>query len=220
MLKKIAAVSLITSSLLYGDIDARGVFIGLELGQMNAESSYDRTLNFTSAPKAYSSKEKYTDASLKLGYQYYFTRVYALIKKKKDLEDKAQGLYKIQNQTVELNVDYLPLFYMNDNKNFTIRGIFGLGIGANKSKLLEYDPSLDTTGTVARALDKESQMHMEYGYQLGIMCETSIGFNLELGYRVRYGDLLEFTNDKNDQGDKVSFDLYSNEYYIGLNYLF
>jgi len=64
--------------------------------------------------------------------------------------------------------------------------------------------------------DGKSQDYMEYGYQVGIMTETSIGLSIEAAYRARYGALQEFT----DTSNRATFDLVTKEFYLGVNYLF
>jgi hypothetical protein len=105
---------------------------------------------------------------------------------------------------------------MNKSKSFAIRGVFGAGVGYNESKMYDFDASLIRLNSTY-ALPDTDQSQIEYGAQVGLMLESDIGLSLEMGLRYRQGNLLETT----DEGDnQATFSLDSTEYYFGVNYLF
>lgn len=216
MRKKIALASstLLLATLGQAEIKQNGFFVGLDYSEQNVELKYDNNANgiltsMTVLP--YMNDISHGSPSFKAGYQYYFTRVYARYNSF-DYKDEKRDKYTIKGTVYELNADYLPILYVSEDKLWNIRAIVGLGVGYNTSKMSDYDlgliPPTETAG--------ESQNYMEYGYQVGIMSETSIGLGVELGYRMRYGNLQEFT----DTANNATFSLETKEFYLGVNYLF
>jgi hypothetical protein len=223
MIKKIAMMSMLVSTLLYADIDQKGFFVGVDFSQSDYELEYNHSVDptgFDYLISDYASSDEDNLYSVKAGYQYYFTRVYARYSKF-DYKDTNLNKYRIEGAVIELNADYLPVFYTSESKIWNIRGIFGIGVGYNESELKDYDPYLFSVGDVGAGeqLSDGKQHYMEYGYQIGVMSETSIGLSVEFAYRVRYGDLLEFTDSQTDS-KTATFDLRTKEIYIGVNYLF
>jgi len=221
MIKKIAILSTLLSSLLFGESDIpkqTGFFVGLDVSALNANVKY-RKKGEIIITSNYSSTEDLTIPSLKIGYQYYFTKVYARVNSENNYKDKKRDRFTIKSQVFELNTDFTPIFYKGDE--WRLRGVFGVGIGANKSNLEEYSDSLDSisaTDPTTAILNKETQWNMEYGYQVGVMAELNFGLSAELGYRVRSGLLTAFTSA--DGGYEATFELQSAEMYLGVNYLF
>ena len=221
MIKKIAIISTLVSTLLYGESDIpnqTGFFVGLDISHMSTETRYNKSGSGITTAN-YSSTGTLTPLSLKLGYQYYFTRIYARVNTSSSYDDNAKQRYKIDSQVYELDVDYLPVFYRSDDKFWTIKGVFGVGLGANKSALTYYDARLDSIGTNLEAiLNKETQWNMQYGLQAGVQVELDFGLSAELGYRYRSGLMTEFSD--TDGANEATFKLLSDEVYLGLNYLF
>ena len=221
MIKKITIMSMLVSSLLYGDSDIpkqKGFFVGLDVSYMNATTRYDKSgAGITTS--SYSSKDYLVPVSVRLGYQYYFTRIYARINNEKSYQDNKKERYKLDSKAYEINADYIPVIYTSTEKDWTIRALFGVGLGANKSALTYYDARLDSIGTNLEAiLDKDTQWNMEYGLQMGAMAEFDFGLNVELAYRYRSGLMSEFSD--TDGANEVTFKLLSSEIYLGVNYLF
>lgn len=213
MRKKIALISstLLLTTLAHAEIEQSGFFVGIDLSHTNTKLVYDNSGNMPTSP--YNNDLYSKNRSYKIGYQAYFTRVYARYSKFSH-KDEERNKFTIDNGEVyELNADYIPVFYMNQDKKWNIRGIFGLGVGYNASNMTDLDGSflLPVGETVGGR-----QYYMEYGYQIGVMSETSIGLSVELAYRMRYGNLQEHT----DTANNTTFSQETQEFYLGLNYLF
>jgi len=214
MIKKTALLSLIASTLLFGDISQKGFFVGADLSQNSAVVAYDNNANGSSTSitvRPYDNSYSKTIPSFKVGYQYYYTRVYARYSSF-DYSDNEREKFSIKGSIYEMNADYVPLMYISKNKSWDIRGVVGFGVGYNDSSLNVKDIGLLPAGESING----SQQYMQYGYQLGLMCETSSGISIEMAYRVRYGNLQEFT----DGANQSTFDLETQEFYLGVNYLF
>jgi len=218
MIKKIVLATTLLSSLAYGEMTQKGFILGIDTSSMNTKISYAKNGSGLTTSN-YASEEAFAPISLKLGYQYYFTRIYGRISTEDEYSDATLQRFKIKNQVYELNADYLPVFYAGSNKSWQLRGIFGIGTGANKSALTQYDSRLDAIGTNLKPiLNTETQWNMEYGFQAGLMVEFDFGLSGEVGYRVRSGLMAEFS-DEND-ANEATFKLQTSELYLGLNYLF
>lgn len=210
MIKKITLVTTLLFTLANAEIKQTGFFVGIDASKRAANIAYDNTQ--TAFPfLAYKSESTQDILSYKVGYQYYFTRVYARFNSFKDT-DGARNKYTIEGKTYELNAEYIPVFYMSKNKDWDIRGLFGFGVGYNSSKLKNYDLYLLPVNVGAGVV----QNYMQYGYQVGILAETEIGLSLEIGLRFRQGHLLEYTDSTNE----VTFTREETAYYFGVNYLF
>jgi len=220
MIKKIALTTLLLSTLASAEMSQKGFFVGLDGSTLSSNIAYAKKGSAITTSN-YASDESITPISLRLGYQYYFTRIYGRVSSEHEYKDntKEPGRFKIKNQVFELNADYLPTFYKADSKSWFIRGVFGVGIGANKSALTYYDSKLDSIGNnLTPILSKETQWNMEYGYQLGALMEFDFGLSTELGYRFRSGLMAEFSDA--DEANQATFKLRTEEIYIGINYLF
>ena len=216
MIKKIVlASSLLVGTMASAEISQKGFFVGVDFSQSDYKVSYENDGTFTSA--AYDVNDKENITSFKVGYQYYFTRVYGRYSNFK-YEDTAKNHYTAKGSIYELNADYIPVLYTHSSKVWNIRGIFGIGIGYNDSKMDNFTDTLLIVGPASIPYDGKSQDYMEYGYQIGIMTETSIGLSVEAAYRARYGTLQEFTAPSS--ADRATFDLVTQEFYLGVNYLF
>jgi len=209
MIKKIVLATTLLVTLAQAEIQQTGFFVGLDGSKRTVDIAYNN--NETAfAIRQYTSKSTQKTLSYKVGYQYYFTRLYARINSFKDV-DGARDKYTIQGKTYELNAEYIPVFYMSKSKDWDIRGLFGAGIGYNSSKLENYDLTL-----LPVSVSSSTQSFMEYGYQVGVLVESEIGLSLELGLRFRQGHLLEYSDGQNES----TFSREETAYYLGVNYLF
>ena len=215
MIKKITILSLFTATLMQAEeLRNKGVFVGVDLTHVNAKMYYtnNASASSTAIPTSpYTNELQENQFSYKIGYQYYFTRVYARYATF-NYKDEARKRYKIDGKLYELNVDYLPVFYKEKNNHYAIKGIFGVGVGYNSSKLTTYNPFLLPSGVNIDG----TQNYMEYGYQLGFGFEFSFGLGVEFAYRTRYGNLQEYTDGTNN----ATFNLKTQSIYGGLNYIF
>lgn len=219
MIKKIGLATTLLSSLLYADMNEKGFFVGSDVSYLDAQMAYSKKGSVITTAN-YKSDDSLTSLSLKAGYQYYFTRVYLRVNNSARLKDSEKERFEIKTQVVELNAEYLPLFFKSDDKFFMLKGIVGVGVGINRSSLSSYSVQLDVnTGDAADALlDKDTQNMMEYGGQLGVMGAFDFGLSLELAYRYRSGLMTQFTNE--DDSYQATFKLQSSEIYLGANYMF
>ena len=215
MIKKIVLATALLATAANAEIQQKGFFVGVDFSKMKSDIKYETSDGNVPAAfpyTGYDSTSSDSIPSLKVGYQYYFTRVYARVNSY-ELEDTSRDKYKIKAKTYELNAEYIPVFYMSEKHSWDIRGIFGFGLGYSDAKITEGDiglaPALSTSFN-------DSQKNIEYGYQLGMMIETDIGLSGELGYRYRTGNVIEFTDGQNNS----TFMVKSREFYLGLNYLF
>jgi len=219
MIKKIILISTLTSTLLVAEtMKEKGFFIGLDASTSSVNIAYEKSGSGITTSD-YESDDRVTPVALKFGYQYYFTRVYARINSSKTYSDQSLSRFEIKNQVIEMNIDFIPILYIHEDQKFNVRGVFGLGIGANKSSLVSYDARLDAIGTnLDPILNKETQYNMEYGYNIGLMSELDFGLSGEIGYRFRYGLTNEFSD--KEGSNEATFTLSTGEFYLGLNYLF
>ena len=220
MIKKIALATTLFSSLVYADMNEKGFFVGADISYFDAQMNYSKKGTVITTDN-YITDDSLASYSLKAGYQYYFTRIYLRINNSSRLKDSKKKRFEIKNKLVELNADYLPLFFKSDDNFFMLKGIAGVGVGANKSTLTSYSAQhLDVyTGDSADfILDKDTQLLMEYGGQLGLMGAFDFGLSVELSYRYRSGLMTQFTNEDNSY--QATFKLRSSEIYLGANYMF
>lgn len=206
MIKKITLATTLLFTLVHAEIKQTGFFIGADVGSKSSNVKYD-----SDGAYKYDMVSNNDSLSFKLGYQYYFTRVYARINSF-IYQDTKRDNYTLKGRTYELNADYIPVFYMSKSKKWNLRGVFGFAAGYSSSKLENYDVNLLPVGITA----ERSQRSMEYGTQIGLMSETSIGLSVEIGLRLRQGPLIELT----DGVASATFNRDDKEYYLGVNYLF
>jgi len=219
MIKKIILISTLASTLLVAEtMKEKGFFVGIDGSTSSVNVAYAKSGSGITTSD-YESDDRVSPLALKLGYQYYFTRIYARVNSSKTYTDQTLSRYEIKNQVMEMNVDFIPIFYIQEDQKWNIRGVFGLGIGLNKSNLVSYDARLDSIGTnLDPILNTNTQYNMEYGYNIGLMSEFDFGLSGELGYRFRYGLTNEFSDE--DGSNEATFTLSTGEFYLGLNYLF
>lgn len=223
MIKKITIMSSLISSLLLADgLKEKGFFAGLDLSRVHSKIEYKNSSTLTSNP--YVNSDYTNPISLKLGYQYYFTKIYARINSSSVIDDRTKDRYKIKTHVIEFNTDYIPILYTNENKDWAIKGVLGVAVGVNSSKFNEYNgqqlfaPMNDENGTVST----NTQYKMNLGYNLGLITEWDSGVSAELGYRFRSGLALEYFDNDNSGNrlNEATFKLLSQEIYLGVNYLF
>jgi len=185
-------------------LKGKGFFIGIDIESVKADTSMEN--------KVYSFPSKtdnYTEPAFKLGYQYYFTRIYF---KYSTVAEKTDD-YTIDSTSYELNVEYIPILYRDNS--YAVRLITGLAVGYTDNDLknlsLGFSDSLGSFG-----VKEDSQKEAIYGVQIGLMLEMSMGLSAEVGYRYRRGNLLEFQNDSGD----TTFETKRKQIYLGLNYMF
>ena len=218
MIKKIVLATTLLASLVHADRSEKGFFVGADISYFDTETAFSKKGSIITTSN-YKVNEAAASYSLKAGYQYYFTRVYLRANNKKKLKDTQKERFEIENQLVELNIDYLPIFYKSKEHPFMIKGIAGVGVGANRSSLTYYDARLDSIGTnVEPILNKETQWLMEYGGQLGVMAAFDFGLDVELAYRYRSGLMTQFSSE--DESAQVTFKQRASEVYLGANYMF
>ncbi len=208
-MRKTIALTLLTATLLNAEIEQSGFFVGVDMGNTASKIEYQ---SGGSMPfRDYTSEKDLNNHSFKVGYQFYYARVYGRYNSFEQ-NDEANNRYAVDGKVYEFNADYTPVFYMSEAKSWSIRGLFGVAVGYNSSNLTlgELDllpPAMTVSGT---------QNYIQYGYQVGAMVESSYGVGLEAAFRSRSGNLQEFTDDANS----ATFALETNEFYFGLNYLF
>jgi len=186
------------------ELKGKGFFLGVDLERINVEGTYSSKLyNFEN-------DESYTRPAFKVGYQYYFTRVY--FKYSQLQEDYVP--YDVDSDSYEANVEYIPILYRADS--YAIRLMVGASIGYTDNEMKDLDPSSIGNVHEALGLNDYSQKKAIYGFQLGVMMELSVGLSAELGYRYREGNLLEFDDDSGD----ITVETKRKQYYMGLNYMF
>jgi len=216
MLQKTVLTLALLSAIASAELKEKGPFIGLDYQMINADSRYETSDigktpgsgNAFQFPSFYNSGDSNV-LNLKVGYQYYVTRLYIAISQPNEKYDT----YSIKSTLYDANFEYIPVFYQNNS--FGIRGVFGVAIGLSDNEM--YDMS---SGVQAQQelLDftNNSQQRIMYGFQLGVIGELDMGLSLELGFRLRRGNLIEFTDGTNE----VTVSTKRQEYYLGVNYLF
>ena len=189
-------------------LKAKGFFIGVDFENIDAETRYkfDTQNHLNDIPN---SSDKYNEPAFKLGYQYYYTRIYF---KYSSLDEKTQD-YTVESTSYELNAEYIPILYRGDS--YAIRGFFGVAAGYMDSEIKDFSNRFAQEAD-AVDLNDYSDKQAVYGVQIGLMYEMSNGLNAELGYRYRRGNLLESDNGT----DSVTFETKRRQLYLGLNYLF
>ena len=189
-------------------LKGKGFFLGIDLERVEADTRYD----VDSQNRLYNipaSTDTYSEPAFKLGYQYYYTRVYF---KYSSLDEETQD-YTVESTSYELNAEYLPIFYRGDS--YAIRGIFGAAIGYMDSDLKNLSSRFEQEAQFVGLRDFSDKQAL-YGVQIGLIYEMSNGLNAEFGYRYRRGNLLESDN----TDGKVTFKTKRKQFYLGLNYLF
>ena len=217
MIKKIVLTTTLLTSLAYGDMTQKGFIVGFDVSMLDSSIEYANKGAFQT--NNYASSSENNSFSGKIGYQYYFTRVYVRINQNAEYKDENKGYYKVRNQVIELNADYLPILYSAKDNKWNIRGIIGVGVGANRSQMSYYSTLIDSPESI---FDKETKYNMEYGFQIGTQVEFDFGLSAELGYRARSGLMAEFSDADGVTSAtyEATFKLKTSELYLGLNYLF
>lgn len=222
MIKKMIILSTLVSTLLVAEtMKEKGFFVGIDISHNQTDMSYRKSSSIP-AYNVYNNIATYYPVSIKVGFQYYFAKIYLRFSDPITISDTTRDAYSIKTKVYELNVDYIPILYRNKDKEWTIKGVLGIASGVNASKLIEYDKRLfdpmNTDGTV----DTGSQYNMNLGYNIGLINEFDSGLNIELGYRFRSGLALEYfdTDQSGNRSNEATFKLRTKEFYLGVNYLF
>jgi len=189
-------------------LKAKGFFIGVDFENIDAGIMY-RVDSQNSLFNIPGSSDTYIEPAFKVGYQYYYTRVYF---KYSNLDEKTQD-YTVESTSYEFNVEYLPVFYRGGS--YAIRGLLGTAIGYMDSDLKNLSARLIQEAEFVGLTDFSDKQAL-YGIQLGVMFEMTNGLSADLGYRYRRGNLLESDNGT----DSVTFETKRRQLYLGLNYLF
>jgi len=220
MIKKIALITTLFSTLAYADMSEKGFFVGADVSYFDAQMNYSKKGTVITTNN-YITNDRLASYSLKAGYQYYLTRIYLRVNNSSTLKDSQKKRFEIKTKLVEINADYLPLFFKSDDDFFMLKGIAGIGVGANRSALSSYSSQhldVNTGKPEDLILNKDTQWLMEYGGQLGVMGAFDFGLSVELAYRYRSGLMTQFTNQ--DDSYQATFKLMSSEFYLGANYMF
>jgi len=214
MIKKIVMVSLLGSSFLHADLKEKGFFVGMDFGANQATVSYKQSGTATNAHANTTSTIK---VSPRIGYQYYYTRI-AFSANKMNYED-SRSRYTIEEKHVACDIDYLPIFYKDSQQDFAFKGIAGVSLGYSQSTLSSIKQLDQLLPVAPQSPYNYTQENFGYGYQLGVMLTGRSGLSFELGFKSRLGTLLEFKDDTSGS-NRATFNLDSQAYYLGLNYLF
>jgi len=189
-------------------LTGKGFFLGVDFESVKAETRYS-TASQNSLFKITDNEDTYNEPAFKLGYQYYFTRVYF---KYSQVDEKTDD-YTIESTSYEANVEYMPVIYRGNA--YAVRLITGLAVGFTKNDLVGLSARMQDQLNITDATDS-SDTQVIYGAQIGLMLELSMGLSAELGYRYRRGDLLEMEADSGN----TTFETKRKQLYLGLNYMF
>ncbi len=186
----------------------KGFFIGLDLESVKADTRYS-TSSTNTLFTIRDNEDTYTKPAFKVGYQYYFTRVYF---KYSQVDEKTDD-YTVESTSYEANIEYIPVLYRANT--YAVRLITGLAVGFTKNDLSGLSANMQEQLNFTDATDS-SDTQAIYGAQVGVMIEMSMGLSAELGYRYRRGNLLEVEADSGD----TTFKTKRKQFYLGINYMF
>ena len=189
-------------------LKGKGFFMGIDIESVKADTRYSSS-HTLAVYNIENNEDSYTEPAFKLGYQYYFTRVYF---KYSQVDEKTDD-YTVESTSYEANVEYIPIIYRGNS--YAVRLITGLSVGFTKNDLVNVSSVLEKQLIASDATDS-SDTQVIYGAQIGLMLELSMGLSAELGYRYRRGDLLEMEED----GGNTTFETKRKQIYLGLNYMF
>jgi hemolysin activation/secretion protein len=185
------------------ELKTKGFFIGVDYEKLKMDSRYKSTLY------NYANEGSYSEPAFKLGYQYYFTRIYL----KYSNVEESYPEYTVDSTSYEADFEYIPVLYRDDS--FALRLIAGVSMGYSDNELKNLNSTLDAYHT-SLGLTNFNQKQAIYGVQMGLMLEMSMGLSGELGYRYRRGNVMEFEDDSGD----ITVMTKRRQLYVGLNYLF
>jgi len=189
-------------------LKGKGFFIGVDFEHIKADTRYS-TNNQNTINNIPNKEDTYNKPALKLGYQYYFTRVYF---KYSQVDEKTND-YTVESTLYEVNVEYIPVIYRGNS--YALRLITGIAVGATKNDLTGLSSRMDVQ-LLATDVTDSSDTEVMYGAQIGLMFEMSMGLSAEIGYRYRRGNLLEVEASSGN----TTFETKRKQIYLGLNYLF
>ena len=209
-MKKIITSSLLLASSLFAEIEQKGFYVALDYAKASITSDYltSGSMSFND----YTNSLKNNKLGYKIGYQYYFTRIYFRYSTF-NLKDEKKGRYQIDGKSYEAYAEYLPIFYTAPEKSWVIRGTLGAMIGYTRASLKDnYRPNILPAGITA-----SSQNNFLYGVNIGLLYQNEYGINLEMGMRYKKGNSLEFAD---ENSNAAVFRQKIKEFYIGVGYLF
>ena len=129
MIKKIALAStLLISTLVSAETPEKGFLLGLNLSKHDGEMEYKQ---FGTATNNHTVSSDAVSLVPKIGYQYYFTRIYFLTNQYSYKE--ARDRYSIKGSNYEIDVDYIPRIYKG--KETSVHLLAGVSVGMQKSTL-------------------------------------------------------------------------------------
>ena len=225
MIKRIALAGVFASTLLTAEtIKDKGIFAGLDMSRMDATTAYRKSTNIPAFNTYDNPYLTIPVVSYKIGYQYYYTKIYFRMSNSYTVKDKKREKYSLSTKVYELDIDYAPILYRGKNRDWHLEGVIGVAAGVNESTLGDnynkrlFDP-MNGDGTVTT----NTQDKMNLGVNIGVivMADPS-GVSLEAGYRFRSGLALEYfdTDASGNRNNEATFQLKTQEIYLGVNYLF
>jgi len=190
----------------------KGFFIGIEGAKVQPGITY-KTVG---APTTdHEIDDSTNEMFLKLGYQYYNTKIYLMANEYKYTESNDR--YKIKGTHYEVDIDYIPTFYTAKEFPLKVKGVFGFAFGYSFSKL--YDVKNTEYILPVDHISSYSQKNYKYGIQIGVETVIDDHWGIEMGYKYRKGTLLDFKDDEKGT-NRVSYVEGSTRYYFGVNYVF
>ncbi len=207
MLKKIIILTLLLNTLLSAQTKEKSFLVGVDIKYTKIDTVYETSGEFA-YPRFVDGATQNIPA-IKLGYQYYFTRIYLQYSK----INENYEFYSIRSKFFDLNFEYIPVIY--ERSNYKVRGIFGVSIGLNYTRMYDLKRELLNQHKVA-LLEDYRQNHPMYGFQLGAVYELDFGLSVDLGLRIRKGDFTQMKEETQEMAIRTD----RKEYYLGFNYLF
>ena len=208
MLGHILVSVALVSTMAFAELKEKGPFAGIDFQQISADNLYETSGAAFPFPR-FDNSSDFSNLNVKVGYQYYVTRLYLSLSQ----PDEKYDTYAVKSTEYDMNFEYVPLFYYNSG--FAFRGVFGAAIGISDSELYGMSDGVEEQHNIL-GFTKNRQQRIVYGWQLGLIVEMDLGVSLELGWRQRFGNLIEFTDGTN----KATIETKRQQYYLGLNYLF
>ena len=208
MLGRILLSVALASTMAMAELKEKGPFIGVDFQQISADNLYETSGSAFPYPR-FKNEGDFSDINLKIGYQYYVTRLYFSVSQ----PDEQYDTYSVKSTEYDMNFEYVPVFYYDSG--FALRGVFGAAVGMSDNELYGLSDGVKEQQELL-GFTNNNQQRIIYGWQLGLMVEMDLGLSLELGWRQRHGTLIEFT----DETNKVTIETKRQQYYLGINYLF
>lgn len=209
-MKKIVLGMLIGATILSAEVQQKGIFVGIDYTKTKTTLAYYSDGGAITT-NDYEQKVNENYLGYKIGYQYYFTRVYFRYNTI-DYKDKKRDKFSLKGSEYEFNAEYLPALYTSKQKSWQIRGL--VGAMAGYARVRAENPNGDL---LPPNQTFKKQNNFLYGFQAGVMVQSEWGVNIEGGIRYKKGNLTEYADDK---GNTAVLGATNREYFVGLNYLF